>query len=108
MPYVGSIPKYQPIAVFPSVTRDLALVADRDTAAADIETAITKRAKSMLAGLELFDVYEGERIAADKKSLAYSLEFSARDRTLKDDEVNEVVEKILADLKAKLGVELRA
>lgn len=92
---------------FPAIARDLALVADLATPAADIEQAIAKRAKSILAGIRLFDVYEGERIGAGKRSLAYQLRFSAPDRTLTDAEVNPVIEKVLADLKAKLGVEIR-
>ena len=54
-----------------------------------------------------FDVYEGERIGADKKSLAYSIRFRAADRTLEDKDVNEIMDKIINALK-KLGAELRA
>lgn len=104
---VGNKKKIANIPTLPSLSRDLALVADKATPAADIEGIITRRAKSLLAGLQLFDVYEGERIAADKKSLAYSLKFNGGDRTLTDEEVNQLIEKILNDLKAKLGVELR-
>lgn len=106
--YAGILSKYRDIPVFPTVTRDLALVADRSVPSAEIESVIAKRAKSLLSSVKLFDVYEGDKIAADKKSLAYSLQFNARDRTLKDEEVNQLVERILGDLKAKLGVELRA
>ncbi|MBX7245756.1 MAG: phenylalanine--tRNA ligase subunit beta [Candidatus Sumerlaeaceae bacterium] len=108
LPLVGALPKIADIPVFPAVSRDLALVAGREVPAADIESAIAKRAKSLLAGIQLFDVYEGDKIAADKRSLAYRILFSAGDRTLTDDEVNQLQEKILADLKAKLGVELRS
>lgn len=105
---VSAAAEYEDIPQFPSVTRDIALVADREVASADIEAAIAKRAKSLLARIQLFDVYEGERIAEGKKSLAYALEFNAKDRTLKDEEINQLQQKILADLKAKLGVEIRA
>lgn len=98
---------YEEIPAFPSVTRDLALVADRSLPAATIEEVVRKRAKSLLTSLKLFDVYEGERIPAGKRSLAYQLRFSAPDRTLTDEEVNQLVEKIITDLQAKLGVELR-
>ena len=83
-------------------------MADQSVPAGDIEAAIAKRAKSLLAGLSLFDVYEGEKVGSGKRSLAYSLKFSAPDRTLTDDEVNQMIEKILGDLNAKLGVTLRA
>ncbi len=102
-----NVPKYRDIPAFPVVARDLALVADRDVPASAIEDTIRKRAKSLLASCLLFDVYEGERIPAGKRSLAYQLRFSAPDRTLTDEEVNQLVQKIVSDLKAKLGVELR-
>lgn len=114
---IGSFPALTPllfeelkiaeVPIFPAVTRDLALVADKSVAAADIEAAIAKRGKSLLTGVDLFDVYEGDKMAAGKRSMAYSLRFSAVDRTLTDDEVNQMIEKILGDLNAKLGVTLR-
>lgn len=104
----GGVAKARGVAVYPPVSRDLALVADRDTPASEIEAVIARRAKSMLAGLTLFDVYEGERMAEGRRSLAYTLTFSAPDRTLTDAEVNQMIERVLGDLKAKLGVELRA
>ncbi len=107
-PLLGACVAEKPIPTFPGAARDLALVADRDTPAAEIESVIAKRAKSLLASLTLFDVYEGDKMPEGKRSLAYTLEFSAPDRTLTDAEVNQTVEKILSDLKAKLGVEIRA
>jgi phenylalanyl-tRNA synthetase beta chain len=104
---LNAVPTPEQAPQFPAVERDLALVADVNTSAAAIEQAIAKRAKSMLAGLRLFDVYEGEKLGAGKRSLAYQLRFSAPDRTLTDAEVNPVIEKVLAELKEKLGVELR-
>lgn len=107
LPLIARKPAVQEIAVFPPVTRDLALVADRSVPAGDIEATITKRAKTMLTDLRLFDVYEGEKLGPGKRSLAYSLKFCLKDRTLTDEEVNGVIEKILGDLNAKLGVTLR-
>lgn len=106
--YLDRRPKYKEVPVFPSVSRDLALVADRDLAAMEIESVIARRAKSLLADLKLFDVYEGKNIPEGKRSLAYTMTFNAQDRTLTDDEVNQLQEKILGDLKAKLGIELRS
>ena len=95
------------VPVFPALTRDLALVADKSVAAADIEAVITKRGKGLLGSVNLFDVYEGEKMPEGKRSLAYSLSFCAPDRTLTDEEVNQSIERILGDLNAKLGVTLR-
>jgi phenylalanyl-tRNA synthetase beta chain len=99
---------YREIPQFPVVTRDLALVADRNLPATSIEDVIRKRAKSLLLSLRLFDVYEGERIPTGKRSLAYQMKFSAPNRTLTDEEINQLVARIIADLQAKLGVELRS
>jgi phenylalanyl-tRNA synthetase beta chain len=101
------LPAPEQVPQFPAISRDIALLADTTVPAAEIEAAIRKRAKSVLSGLRLFDLYEGERLGAGKRSLAYQLRFSAPDRTLTDAEVNPVLEKVLADLKEKLGVELR-
>ncbi len=106
-PLLSRHPKISEVPIFPASTRDLALVADKSVLAADIEAAIAKRGKTLLTGIKLFDVYEGEKMAAGKRSMAYSLKFSAADRTLTDDEVNQLIEKILGDLDAKLGVTLR-
>ncbi len=76
---------------FPSVTRDLAVVADRGLAHGEIARALLAGRESLLAGVELFDVFaddRGEKIAADKKSLAYSLTYRADDRTLRAEEVS--------------------
>lgn len=71
-----------------------------------MEAAIEKRGGKLLESCNLFDVYEGEQVGADKKSVAFNLVFRANDRTLSDAEVNEVMDKILAEL-AKLDVVLR-
>lgn len=107
LPLLGQPKVLQEIPQFPTITRDLALLADKSVAAKEIEAVVAKRAKSLLAGIRLFDVYEGERITEGKRSLAYQLRFAQPDRTLTDEEVNQVIERVLGDLSAKLGVELR-
>lgn len=105
---IAATPEARDVPVYPGVTRDIALLADRTVAAADIDALIRKRGRPLLASAELFDVYEGERLPAGKKSVAYSLHFEAADRTLKDEEVVEALGRILDELKAKLGIELRS
>ena len=99
--------KYAGIAKFPSSTRDLALVCDKALYVGDIEKIIRKNAGKFLEKLELFDVYEGEQVGEGKKSVAFSLSFRSPDHTLKDEEVNPVIDKILAALSAQ-GIEIRA
>lgn len=100
--------KYTDIGRFPAVTRDVALVVDRAVASADLERTIRKAGRELLRDVRLFDVYEGDRIEAGRKSLAYTLTFRALDRTLKDAEVNEAQERILAALTSNHGAQLRA
>ncbi len=99
--------KYTGIAKFPASTRDLALVCSKDEYVGNIEKIIRKNAGKYLEKLELFDVYEGEQLGEGLKSVAFSLAFRSVDHTLKDDEVNPVIDKILAALSDK-GIEIRA
>lgn len=106
--FISNHPSSQPISQFPSIARDLALVADINVTNESIVEVIAKRAKSLLKSVSLFDYYVGEHIEPGKKSLAYTLTFSAKDRTLKDEEINEMIQKILSELNVKFGIVLRS
>ena len=99
--------KYEGIAKFPGMTRDLALVADKSVFVGEIEKVIKKCGGKLLESYKLFDVYEGEQVAAGKKSVAYTMTFRAKDRTLEDKEVTEIIDKLLAEL-GKMNIEIRA
>ncbi|MBO5260809.1 MAG: phenylalanine--tRNA ligase subunit beta [Coprococcus sp.] len=99
--------KYEGIAKFPGSTRDLSLVADKSIFVGQIEAVIRKCGGKLLESYRLFDVYEGEQIAEGKKSVAYTMTFRAKDRTLETAEVDNIIAKILKEL-GKLGVEIRA
>ena len=92
---------------FPSVKRDLALVVSREVTAGALAASIRRHGGELVRHVTLFDVYSGDKIAAGKKSLAYSLEFGRDDRTLTDDEVNQALERILAGLAAGHAAALR-
>ncbi|MBR4904015.1 MAG: phenylalanine--tRNA ligase subunit beta [Selenomonadaceae bacterium] len=96
-----SLPKY------PSISRDLAILVNPDVAAGDIEKVIAKSGGAFFKGVTLFDVYTGERISADKKSLAFALEFRSNERTLKDEEADEAFKNILSAVEKEFGAELR-
>ena len=81
-------PQATALSVMPMADSDVALLVDTAVSAAAVETALREGAGELLESIELFDVYEGERIEAGKKSLAYRLVFRAPDRTLKTEEVN--------------------
>ena len=99
--------KYKGIAKYPAVTRDISMVVPKEVLAGQIEEVIRKNAEELLEECTLFDIYEGAQIGAGFKSMAYSVAFRAPDRTLAEDEVNDVMNKILSGLK-ELGIELRA
>ena len=99
--------KYEGIAKFPAITRDLSLVVDKQIFVGHIEKIIKKNGGKTLESYKLFDVYEGEQVAPGKKSVAYSLVFRDKTRTLSDADVNPAVDKILEELK-KIGIEIRA
>ncbi len=99
--------KYSPLPKFPAVTRDIAMLVDRETPVAEIEAVIRKSAGKLLEDIKLFDVYEGEQIPEGKKSVAYSAVFRAADRSLTGDEVQEVFDKVLKNLASELDAQLR-
>lgn len=99
--------KYESVAKFPAMTRDLSMVMKKEVLVGQLEAIFKKRGGKLLESMELFDVYEGDQIAEGYKSVAYSLKFRHKDKTLEDAEVTAIVDKILEDLK-KLDVELRS
>ena len=98
--------KYEGIAKFPASARDISLVVDKDVLIGTMEAAIEKKGGKLLESCSLFDIYEGSQVGEGKKSVAFNLVFRAKDRTLADTEVNELMDKILAEL-TKLGAVLR-
>jgi phenylalanyl-tRNA synthetase beta chain len=101
-------PLYRPIPKFPSVRRDLAVVVSEDVQAGDIQATIQKNGGSLLQSSELFDMYQGRQIPDGKKSLAFSLSFSASDRTLKEEDIHPLLEGIVRSLENAHGASLRA
>jgi len=105
---VGTARTMQPISRFPAVVQDVALVVDENLSAEEVRQAILASGGRLLRDARLFDLYRGEQIPSGKKSLAYSLTYQAEDRTLTDDEVAKVQERIVRRLAEELGAELRA
>jgi phenylalanyl-tRNA synthetase beta chain len=98
--------KYEGIAKYPAVTRDISMVMKKEILVGQIEEIIENKGGKILESYSLFDIYEGSQIQAGYKSVAYSITFRAKDRTLEDTDVNNAMEKILKEL-ASLGIELR-
>ncbi len=89
---------YKALPRFPAVERDLALLCDEDLPVAEIEKIIRRAGGKLLESVDLFDVYQGTQIEAGKKSVAYSLKFRVADRTLSDEDIDPVLNKIFAKL----------
>ena len=98
---------YTPLPKYPSVTRDLAVVCDEAITVAQVEEVINSAAGKLLRSIRLFDIYRGTGVPEGKKSMAFSLELRADDRTLTDADSEQVVSKVLEALKAAIGAILR-
>ena len=98
--------KYQGLAKYPAVTRDLSLLVPKNMLAKEIESTIKKSSGSYLETIELFDIYEGNQVQEGYKSMAYSLVFRAKDKTLEENEIVNAMTKIMKAL-SNAGVELR-
>ncbi len=98
---------YDPIPRYPAVTRDLAVTVDENVPAGRIEAGIRKVAGELLESVTLFDVFTGEQIGEGKKSVAYSLVFRTNERTLTDEEVHQIHERIVHYLTEQFGAQLR-
>ena len=98
--------KYEGIARYPAVNRDISMVMDKSIFVGQVEEILDRKGGAYLESYELFDVYEGEQIEEGKKSVAYSITFRAKDKTLEDGEINSAMEKILKAL-GELNIELR-
>ena len=102
-----AVPRFIPLPRFPAVQRDLALVVGDDVTVAQVEAAIRSLAVAWLVDLALFDVYSGSQVGPGKRSLAWSLTYQAVDRTLTDAEVNEAHGRLVRELAARFGAEVR-
>ena len=98
---------YTPLPKYPSTARDIALLVDEDMEVGRIEKVIKDFGGKILETVRLFDVYRGQQVEEGKKSVAFSLVYRDKDKTLTDEEVTEVHSKVLDALKDKLNAVLR-
>lgn len=99
--------KYKEISKYPSVNKDVAFIVDKEIKSEQIMSILKKVDGRLLESVDVFDVYVGENVAEDKKSLAYSLVFKNNERTLTDEEVTTIFEKMILEVEQKLNAELR-
>lgn len=107
LPFASFDRKYEGIAKYPAVSRDISMVVPKNVLVGDIEKVIEQRGGKILEEYQLFDIYEGSQIKSGYKSVAYSITFRAKDRTLEEGDVSGTMKKILNGLEG-LGIELRA
>lgn len=106
-PFVNFDRKYEGLAKYPAVTRDISMVVPKHILVGQIEDMIAQRGGKILESYRLFDIYEGAQILAGHKSVAYSITFRSKDHTLTDEDVSAAMRKILNGLQG-MGIELRA
>ena len=99
--------KFTGIAKFPAVSRDISMLVPKNILVGTIENIIEKRGGKLVENFSLFDIYEGSQIQEGFKSVAYTISFRAKDRTLEDKDITPVMDKILKDL-SDIGIELRS
>ncbi len=105
--YAKANKKYVEVPKFPAVERDIAVAVDEKVEVGQIEKIITKKAKKLLESMQLFDIYRNEKLGQNKKSVAYSLVFRDKNKTLGDEEINKLMEDIILELEKSLGAKLR-
>jgi phenylalanyl-tRNA synthetase beta chain len=98
---------FQPIEKFPEAYRDISILVDRFVTSQRIESLIIKTGSPLIQKVVLYDHFEGKKIQHDKKSLTFALSFQSAHRTLSDEEVAPLFEKIIQTLKSELGASLR-
>ncbi len=103
---VGKI-KYKEISKFPNVKKDVAFVVNKNMNSKEIEMVIKKAGGNLLTNIEVFDIYTGENVGENEKSIAYSLTFNDTKKTLTDEEVAEVFDKIIVTVTSKCNAKLR-
>ena len=103
---VGSM-KYKEISKFPSINKDMAFIVDKDMTSDTIMKEIKKSGGKLVTNIKVFDVYTGENVEEGKKSIAFNLTFEDNTKTLTDEEVLEVFNKIISEVEKKLSANLR-
>ena len=99
--------KYKEVSKYPEVNKDLAFIVKKDVTVAEIMNQIKKSGGRLLTNIDVFDVYTGENVGVDEKSIAFSLTFNDPTKTLNDEEVTTVFNKIINDVETKMGAKLR-
>ncbi len=99
--------KFKEISKYPSIVKDVAFITNINNMSQQLEDVIKKSGSRLLTSVDVFDVYIGEKLSADEKSIAYSLTFNDPTKTLSDEDINELLKRIIKDVEEKTGSKLR-
>lgn len=99
--------RYIPLPKYPAISRDIAVVVEEDVAVGDMEETIREMGEELLEDVQLFDIYRGEQVEEGKKSLAFNMTYRSAEKTLTDEEVDALHEKVLLQLKSRFNAALR-
>ena len=99
--------QYKEVTKYPSISKDLAFVVKKDISAESIMNVIKKSGGKLLTNIRIFDVYEGENVGQDEKSIAFSLTFQDANRTLNDEEIMIIFNRIIEEVEKKLNAKVR-
>ena len=100
--------KYKPLPKYPSMTRDIAVVVDEDIMVGELEEVIIHHGKDLVESIDLFDIYRGNQVVKNKKSVAFSIVYRSYEGTLTDSVVNKIQTSIIEDLENKFDAKLRS
>ena len=100
--------KYREISKYPNVEKDLAFVMKKEKPSIEVENVIKKAGGKLLKSVEVFDVYTGENVAEDEKSIAYNLIFNDAEKTLNEEEITTLFHKIIDKVQTECDVKLRS
>ena len=103
----GCLPSFEVVSDQPRMRRDLAFVVEDNVPAGELIAAVRSACDDRLTGVKIFDIYQGDSIGENRKSLALGLTFQDRSRTLKDQEVNDLVDAVVSQLKQQFNAALR-
>jgi len=98
---------YTEISKYPNVSRDIAVIVDEKITAEELVSTIKQTIKHKLVNVQVFDVYKGDNIESDKKSIALSLTFNNKEETLKSEEIDQLINKIIKKLNYKYQAVIR-
>ena len=99
--------KHKEVSKFPNISKDLAFVMNKDISSNIVMNQIKKTGSRLLTDVNVFDVYTGENVETEEKSIAYTLTFNDPTRTLNDNEINELLDKIINEVESKCNAKLR-